>query len=342
MGKHRGVINLKKQLEQQYNRFLCLYLQNGDETNLYQLKKWSDEALAYGLSPDEVVAIHRKALLSLAIKDTQSVVQALDVLMTVMITYGKDFRHSLLIKEQQTNLQKEIKKAQKIQQKLLATTIPQNDFLEIGICHQPAHQLSGDLYNFEENETEISVCLADAIGKGLPAALIISMLKYAMLSTPATIKRVGALLSYLNDITVEHLSENMFVTMFLGVYDKLNGSFKYSSAGHEIGFFYQSTTGMSQDLYAKGLILGIQKDVVYREYEQVLEIGDLVIILSDGVTETRVDDGFIERAELKRLFSKYHHLPAQTMVNQVYRSLAVLQNFKLYDDFTLIVLKRVH
>lgn len=106
-------------------------------------------------------------------------------------------------------------------------------------------------------------------------------------------------------------------------------------------FFYQAETGKSQDLYAKGLILGIQKEEVYREYEQMLQIGDIIIILSDGVTETRVADGFIERSELKRLINKYHCLPAQAIVDQVYHSLAALQDFKLYDDFTLIVLKRV-
>ncbi|WP_408868845.1 PP2C family protein-serine/threonine phosphatase [Brochothrix campestris] len=335
------MISLKQKFEQQYQHFFNLYLESGDETNLYQLKKWSDEVLAYGISPDEVVAIHRKALLSQSTKVSNSMVLALEILMTVMITYGTDFRQSLMIKEKQMELQTEIKKASKIQRKLLETKVPQTDYLEIGICHQPAHQLSGDLYHFNENNGGISVCLADVIGKGVPAALIMSMLKYAMLNTPDTIKSVNSLLSYLNDVTVEHLSENMFVTMFLGVYDKLNGSFKYSSAGHEIGFFYQAETGKSQDLYAKGLILGIQKEEVYREYEQMLQIGDIIIILSDGVTETRVADGFIERSELKRLINKYHCLPAQAIVDQVYHSLAALQDFKLYDDFTLIVLKRV-
>lgn len=94
------------------------------------------------------------------------------------------------------------------------------------------------------------------------------------------------------------------------------------------------------DLDAKGLVLGIAPDFDYRQYEKHLDAGDMVILFSDGVTESKSEDGFLEREDIKTLISEHLSYSAQEMVDAIYASLLKLQDFQLHDDFTLLVLKR--
>lgn len=66
----------------------------------------------------------------------------------------------------------------------------------------------------------------------------------------------------------------------------------------------------------------------------------MIVLLTDGVTECRKGDVFIERNEVLEVIKSYMHLPAQEIVNQVYRHFERLQNFQLRDDFTLVILKK--
>ena len=132
----------------------------------------------------------------------------------------------------------------------------------------------------------------------------------------------------------------MFITMFYGNYHLKKHLFTFASAGHEPGFYYSGKEGKFHDLKGKGLVLGISSDYEYEQYEQKLDIGDMIILFSDGVTECRTDAGFLERSDLQNLISVHMGEPAQQMAENIYESLLKLQDFQLHDDFTFIVLKR--
>jgi sigma-B regulation protein RsbU (phosphoserine phosphatase) len=67
----------------------------------------------------------------------------------------------------------------------------------------------------------------------------------------------------------------------------------------------------------------------------------MIVLLSDGVTESRMKNSFIERTVITDIIQTYMHLSAQEMVENIYRQFERLQNFELRDDFTLIILKRI-
>ena len=89
-------------------------------------------------------------------------------------------------------------------------------------------------------------------------------------------------------------------------------------------------------------MLGVNKQTKYQLYEKFLNIGDVLIFFSDGVTESKIAGEFIEREFLIDEFRKNIYLHPQDIVMKVCRHLMKLQRFKLRDDFTLIILKRVH
>ena len=256
--------------------------------------------------------------------------------------YGLAYREHQSLRTIQQELKSEIEVAANMQQTLLGTQIPDIPSLDIGAISMPAKQMSGDYYHFVKDENgSVSVAIADIIGKGIPAALCMSMIKYSMDSLPGDTHEPSQVLESLNRVVEQNVDPTMFITMFYGMYNTRNHTFYYSSAGHEPGFFYNHETKRFEELYAKGLLLGVDKKAKYRQYERKVEIGDIILLMSDGVTECRTKDGFIEVETLIEYIEKYIHLDAQEIANKVYKELEFLQDFQLRDDFTLIILKRM-
>jgi sigma-B regulation protein RsbU (phosphoserine phosphatase) len=200
--------------------------------------------------------------------------------------------------------------------------------------------MNGDYFHFvEEEHGGLSIAIADVIGKGIPAAMCMSMIKYAMDSLPDSRKNPSYVLENLNNIVERNVDPSMFITMFYGSYNPETNLFDYASAGHEPGFYYDAKADSFEDLEAKGLVLGVDRHVKYLQYEQQLSKGDMIVLLTDGVTECRTEEGFIERLDIIKLIRKYMHLSPQEIVESVYKELEKLQHFQLRDDFTLIILK---
>ena len=72
----------------------------------------------------------------------------------------------------------------------------------------------------------------------------------------------------------------------------------------------------------------------------VLKINDFVVIMTDGVTETRTDKGFIEMDVIENLLREVRSESAQAMVDYLFNELSKMQNYELHDDFTLVILKK--
>ncbi|WP_430483333.1 PP2C family protein-serine/threonine phosphatase [Rossellomorea marisflavi] len=334
-------MKFRELMDTKYKEILENYLNEQDEKALYLGQKFSRKSIEHNVSPEEIISLHKSVILEMEPDLPHHVLHSFDILLEVMIGYGFAYREHQSLRTKQQELNNEIDVAANMQQTLLGTRIPQVDGLEVGAVSVPAKKMNGDYYHFVEDENEnVSVAIADVIGKGVPAALCMSMIKYAMDSLPEYRNKPSLVLESLNRVVEQNVDASMFITMFYGVYDSKSHQFSYSSAGHEPGFYYNADTGEFEDLDAKGLLLGVDKKAKYREYERTVEEGDMIILLSDGVTECRSEEGFIEREDLVELIRKYNHLPPQEIVNSVYKELERLQHFELRDDFTLIIIKR--
>ncbi|RWR04310.1 PP2C family protein-serine/threonine phosphatase [Siminovitchia fortis] len=323
-----------------YRDIIKKYLIDKDEKILYQGQKLSRKLIEHRIAPEEIVSLH-KAIMMEGDHSAEQLLDSFDVLLEVMIAYGLAYREHQILRTKQMALKNEIEVAASMQQTLLRTSIPQIQGAEIGAISVPARQMNGDYFHFVIDDAQnVGIAIADVIGKGIPAALSMSMIKYAMDSLPEDQLRPGTILKSLNRVVERNVDPSMFITMCFGVYDQREHTFCYSSAGHEPGFFYHAESKEFKELEGRGLLLGIDKNTEYREYLKDLAPGDMVILLSDGVTECRTDEGFIEREDLTGLIRKYIDLPAQEIVVSVYKELERLQEFELRDDFTLIILKR--
>lgn len=328
-------------LHEMYKSILEGYLHTGSEHALYEAQQFSRQLIKESMSPEEMVNLHIAVVQGLIPHLPTEVLAANDFLLEVMVSYGLAYREHQSLRDRQKQLESELAVAAQMQRELLPKDIPKNPALDIGIKTVAADVVSGDYYHFIEDENDhIGVGVADIIGKGVPAALSMSMIKYAIDSLPEQRLQPSALLENLNRVVEQNISSNMFITMIYGLYDLNKHTFHYSGAGHEPGFYYNHSSREFVDLKTKGIVLGVMKKAKFKEYEQKLEPGDLVILLSDGVTECRAENAFIERSDIVKMINKYVHLSAQEIVENVYSELEKFQNFELQDDFTLMILRR--
>ncbi|ALX49139.1 PP2C family protein-serine/threonine phosphatase [Lentibacillus amyloliquefaciens] len=324
-----------------YRNLLKHYIEVQDEQSLYGAEQISKMFIKNNIPPEEIINLHIQALEELHPDMPGDFRYSMNFLLEIMINYGVAHQENHSLREEQSELKSEIAIAAGMQETLLATTKPDVDCLDIGVVSVSANQMSGDYYHFlKGSDDSIGIAVADVIGKGIPAALCMSMIKYSMDSLPEATMSPKTILENLNRVVERNVDASMFITMFYTQFIPSESKIHYASAGHEPGFYYNAETKKFEEIKAKGLVLGVSPETDYRQYERSLHDGDMVILLTDGVTECRQGDRFIETEEVLEVLDQYSDLPAQEMVDKVYKHFERMQNFQFRDDFTLIALKK--
>ncbi|SFS89560.1 PP2C family protein-serine/threonine phosphatase [Marininema halotolerans] len=332
---------MKVQLYQQYRELITSYLQDKGEDTLYAAQQMSKWMMEHKIPPEEMVSAHAEVLKEYLPNLPKEVSDSFKILLEMMIGYGIALREHESLLNRQKELEYEIEVAVGMQQTLLPNHSPRMHGLDVGVISVPAHRMSGDYYNFVDHDhSSLGVALADIIGKGIPAALCMSMIKYAMDQLDHPTGGPSGVLGRLNSVVERNVDASMFITMVYGVYERENHKFRYATAGHEPGFIFREKDGSFEDMATKGLVLGVAKEISYEEFSIHLEPGDAVILFSDGVTEARVEGQFLGRERFKELVRQYMHLPAQEAVEAMYQSLYEQANYELKDDQTIMILRR--
>ncbi len=332
---------MPQEIGKQYKELLRQYLNGQNEKDLYYGQQFSRQFIEKNIAPEDVIGIHQKALSEVLPELTSTVEHSFDFLIEMMIHYGLALQeHQSLIRKQE-ELQLEMNVATKVQDTLLKTEQPNFKGIDIGMVSVPAKEMNGDyVYFLNDGGTEACVAVADVMGKGIPAALCMSMIKFGMDGLKGTNKHPRKVLNIVNRIVEKSVDDSMFISMFYGQYDPSDSSFSYASAGHEPALMYDASKNAFTELNAKGLLLGVQKEVLFEEHSVVLDDGDFVAIMTDGVTEARTDNGFIEEELIQTLLLEERASCAQVMADKVYSRLLEMQNFHLRDDFTLVIFKK--
>ena len=324
----------------QYKEIMQKYLESHSEEDLYVGQQFSRRFIEKEIAPEDVISIHKNALFELHPEMQDEVWDSLDFLIEMMIHYGLTLReHQSLIRKQEA-IQVEMDVATQVQDTLLKTNMPSVKGLDVGCISKPAKQMNGDYVYFLNQENGSGVAVADVIGKGFPAALCMSMIKFGMDGLPDDNTSPRNVLGIINRIVEKSIDNSMFISMFYGKYNSEDTTFSYASAGHEPALHFDSRNGAFSELDAKGLLLGVKSDAEYEERSVVLQDGDFIAIMTDGVTEARTEDGFIDMETIRNYLYDVKDESAQQMVEHVYQKLSDLQNYQLNDDFTIVIFKK--
>lgn len=317
---------MSKEIEPLYFKNLNQLLDSQNTNSISQLiatfpKIDSSETLP----PETIVRIHKKYLQQYPLTSEQ-IQLSMEWLEAVIKQFGYKYADYQKLVDRMEVHEKEMDVASQLQQTMLKADIPQFDSIQIGVISVAAHQVSGDYFNLiDHKDGTMSFAVADVIGKGIPAALAMSMIKFGMDSYGhSQLPNDG--LKRLNRVVEKNVNQNMFVTMFYGLYEELNHILYCSSAGHEPGYIFRAETNEFEEIKVRGRVLGVSPHMRYQQQEFQIHINDMIIIFTDGVTEIRDQNGeFINKEYLFNFITAYKHLHPQDIVQLLYEELLRLQ-----------------
>ncbi|ABB49072.1 serine phosphatase [Prochlorococcus marinus str. MIT 9312] len=243
------------------------------------------------------------------------------------------------IKKKHENVDREISTGAEIQSQLLPDYCPIIYGIDLAAHCRPALQLGGDYYDFMCLKTNISdkrkekarwaLVIGDVMGKGIPAGLLMTMLRGMLRAEVLTGLPPDRILHDLNQLAINDLDQShRFVTLFYSDYDPRTRKLRFANAAHNPPLLWKSLDQKIIRLDAEGFVLGLQKDAEYHCGEIKLNKNDLVLYYTDGVIDTSNSLG--ERFDEERLIKTLTKLCKQS-----YTSQEILNKiFKKLDDFT--------
>ena len=264
-------------------------------------------------------------------------------------TLGKQVKHARARRNVQfrvannvrseARLQRELAEARELQENFLSKSLPELPGLQIAAKWQPAATVGGDYIGaFTIDDQHTALCVADIVGKGLPAALLMSHFQ-AALKTSALEDRSPAEVSVrLNRLLYSNIPLHKFITAFYGVIDIAQRTLTFTNCGHNPPLLLRAN-GDCLRLEAGGCVLGAFEDTCYSEGSAQLEIGDRLLLFTDGLSEAVNDDReqFGEE-RLIQLLRDHQDASADDLHEIVFSAVADFCSNKFEDDAALMVL----
>lgn len=188
------------------------------------------------------------------------------------------------------------RKQERTTRELSAAREVQNRFLPARFCAmpgidyfgecRPCTELGGDFFDFHRlPDGTLAVALGDVFGKGVPSALIVACLQTALRELHEESMSPAAIVTELNRLTCGVCPESFYATLFYARLDPINRRMSYINAGHELPLILRHGSGVCVRPDASGPVLGLSRRVQYKTASAALEPGDLLLALTDGITE---------------------------------------------------------
>ncbi|HET6668645.1 MAG TPA: SpoIIE family protein phosphatase [Pyrinomonadaceae bacterium] len=243
---------------------------------------------------------------------------------------------------QQERLERELQLAMEIQQRFQPTAPPIVLGYELQGISFPCYEIGGDYYDFiERDDGRLVIALGDVSGKGTAAALLMSSLHAAVHAQAGSHETLVETISAVNRYLADNIPPNRFVTLFYAELDPASGSLSFLNAGHNPPLIVHSA-GTVEQLASGGLPLGIKRDAEYREGRTQLQLGDVLVIYSDGVTEAASPSGEeFGPTRLYEVVSRNIDASAAGLRDRIESALTKFsQGTQAADDITLVIVKR--
>jgi sigma-B regulation protein RsbU (phosphoserine phosphatase) len=249
-----------------------------------------------------------------------------------------DLKHAYEIVERELNLVADI------QRSLLPQVLPEVPGLELAAYYRTSRWAGGDYYDFFPlPDGRWGILIADVSGHGTPAAVMMAVTHSLAHSLPGPADPPAKLLDYVNQKLANHytIANEIFVTAFYGIYDPVQRTLTYSSAGHNPPRLKRCYDGSVQSLEeVGGPPLGLFDDLDYEQTTLQLRPGDILAFYTDGITEAlNVENKQFGVDRLDEVL-RGCGLDARDMIAGVVESIGRFTHDQpLVDDQTLLIAK---
>jgi sigma-B regulation protein RsbU (phosphoserine phosphatase) len=234
--------------------------------------------------------------------------------------------------------EQELQRAREIQQSLLPKEIPQLAGFEVAGAWRPAREVSGDYYDvFKLDERRSGICIADVVGKGVSAALLMANVQAAVRAYASSAESAAQLCAKVNRLLCENLATGKFVTFLYGVLDSESRTFDYCNAGHVYPILVSQ--GTVRSIEAGGAALGVFPEWKYENAAIVLRPGDRLLLVTDGITEaSRADEREFGEERLAEAVLENSKRTAAEMSRLLLEDVSSFCGAHFQDDATLLVI----
>jgi serine phosphatase RsbU (regulator of sigma subunit) len=321
-----------------------------DDMRVDSRVKYKEAAIEEGLVSQLTVAMHfrDRAIGVLRLyspkpkrfyEDDISLARAVASQCAVAITNAKLYAEAI----EGSRITEQMRLAGVIQRRMIPEKAPSIPGLDIAAIYIPCFDVGGDLYDFLRlNENCIAVAIADVIGKGIPAAIIMSLFRGAVRAYVDTEHRKGTIekiINKLNRIACSECRDGEFITLFYAAIDVKDLTLTYCNCGHEPTVLVRN--GQVTELEEGGLVLGVEERAEYEIETLRLRDGDCLLFCTDGLIDaTNFDGEFWGKERLLKTVKKFSAGSAEHIVKNI---LGYRRRFvglaEQRDDTSIIVVK---
>jgi serine phosphatase RsbU (regulator of sigma subunit) len=229
-----------------------------------------------------------------------------------------------------------------MQRSLLPRSVPKLQGLELGDAYESSArvEVGGDVYDFMElGDGRLAVALGDVTGHGIEAAADMAMAKFVFRSLAREHPEPGDFLQSANEVVVGEIAPGKFITLVYVLIDGSDGEVAAAGAGHPSPRIV-GADGSVTGLETRGLVLGIEPAQQYEEARATLDVGDAVVLYTDGVIEARCEGELYGLERLDRVLSERRDLTANELAQFVLDDCRAFARGELADDCAVVVVRR--
>jgi phosphoserine phosphatase RsbU/P len=238
---------------------------------------------------------------------------------------------------------RELDEARRIQRKLLPSTMPALEGWEVAVSWQPASGVGGDCFDaISFGAARLGLSIADVVGKGIPAALLMANLQAAVRAFATNTTEPAELCQLVNRILCGHIAEGRFISFFYCIVDQDESTLTFANAGHYPPILIRAD-GTVERLGTGGAVLGVFPEGGYEQGRVALRGGDRIILYTDGITDVcNTSDEEFGDERLVDLAVTNRGCSAPALQARLANAVDAFSDGRFQDDATLIVLAAEH
>jgi sigma-B regulation protein RsbU (phosphoserine phosphatase) len=225
-----------------------------------------------------------------------------------------------------------------VQRRLMPRELPQVPGFSIAAMSRPFGSIGGDYYDVFQMSEKLALCIGDVVGKGIPAALMMSNLQAAVKVTAAHWVSPSEVCRRVNELACSNGESDRLISFFYAVLDTDSRRMTYCNCGHNPPLLARAD-GSIHRLETGGRVIGFRRDESFAEDTVCLDRGDRLLLYTDGLIEAR-DRNAEEFGEdrVANLLGAAPCATAQDVLDHVVRAATDYCGDQFQDDVTAVVI----
>lgn len=272
--------------------------------------------------------------------------QDLDITITKTIHQLNISKTALSTENRLLDIERELAVAKNIQTSIIPhdfKPFPEIDSFEILGTMLPARHIGGDFFDFFKiSDRKLGFNIGDVSGKGVPAALFMTMTRGLLRALGKKTSSAQQCLQQLNDALSQENESSMFVTAFYGIYDIVDHTIQYCNAGHNPPYIINADGELNQVGLSEGIALGIStNNSFFIEKTLQLKEKDTFLLYTDGVTEgMNGDHQLFNEHRLEHCLRENHSKSLPKLIDALVDSVKKFTGEDQSDDITILAIRR--